>query len=162
MGKINTVLPDHQYQIRVDGSGRITFRSYHFLKKCKIKAAPTPIPSTTPVPITSTCHALLLHPNHPISSSNDTCTAIKPPKRPHIYQYAFSCQKFLVFCPDYYHITGQALKKGTALVQLCSHTGWGDVEVTALMRRMTITLTGSVTTSIQLADKNKTSCNTTC
>ena len=42
-GKIITDLPDRQYQIRVDGSGRI--RNHHFLRKVKFQTMPTPIPS---------------------------------------------------------------------------------------------------------------------
>ena len=36
MGKVITVLPVCQCQIRVDGSSRITLRNYHFLKKVGI------------------------------------------------------------------------------------------------------------------------------
>ena len=81
MGKIITVLPDHQYQIRVDGSGRITFRNHCFFRKCKLKPAPTPIPSATPVQITHSSNAPLLHPYPLTSSSNGTRTAIEPPKQ---------------------------------------------------------------------------------
>ena len=38
-GKIITVLPDHQYWIRVDGSVRITLKNRRFLRKCEFKAA---------------------------------------------------------------------------------------------------------------------------
>ena len=78
--KIITVLPDRQYQIRADGSGRLILRNYHFLTKCKIKASPTPIPSGIPKPITSIINVPLLHPDPLTSSGNDTCTAIELPK----------------------------------------------------------------------------------
>ena len=55
--KIITALPDWQYWIRVDGSGRITLRNRRFLRKCKLKPAPTPILSTTPGPITTSSNA---------------------------------------------------------------------------------------------------------
>ena len=83
--KIITVLLDHQYQIRIDGSRRNTLRRCCFLRKCKIKAAPTPIPSATPVSITSTINAPLLHPKPSTSSSNDRCAAIERPQTSHIY-----------------------------------------------------------------------------
>ena len=42
-GKIISALPERQYKIRVDGSGRITLRNRRFLKKCNLKPTPTPI-----------------------------------------------------------------------------------------------------------------------
>ena len=79
-GKIIMLVPDHQYRIRVNGSGRLTLKC-RFLRKNKIKAAPNPIVCTTSVRITSTTNALLLYPNPAISSGNDTCTAIEPKTR---------------------------------------------------------------------------------
>ena len=35
-GKIISALPERQYKMRVDGSGRITLRNHRFLKKCKL------------------------------------------------------------------------------------------------------------------------------
>ena len=82
MGKINTVQPDHQYQIRFDGSERITLKNCCFLRKCESKATLTLIPSATPGLITSTSTAPLLHLNHPTFSSNDMRAVIErpPPK----------------------------------------------------------------------------------
>ena len=74
-GKIISALPDHQYRIRVNGSGRITLRNNCFLRKCKFKPTPTPIPSATPGPINPTSNAPLT------SSSNGTCTAMEPPTK---------------------------------------------------------------------------------
>ena len=138
-GKIITVLPECQYWIRGDGSGRITLRNSRLLRKWEIKAIPTPISCATPVPITSTNNALLLHPESPTSSGDGTCAAIEshPPERPHIWL----SEKFLL-CPGYSQIPGQASKKGTALIQPCFMEG--GVEVTTLMCRITtkiITLT---------------------
>ena len=76
-GKIVTVLPDRQYRIRVDGSGRVTLRNRRFLRKCEFKTTPTPIPSATPSAITSTTNAPLLYPDPPTSSGNNTHTAIE-------------------------------------------------------------------------------------
>ena len=72
---------NHQYRIRVDGSGRNTLRNYHFLRKCELKPAQTPISSATPGPITPSSNSPLLHPNPQTSSGNGTCTAIEPPKQ---------------------------------------------------------------------------------
>ena len=80
-GKIITVLPDRQYQIRVDGSGRITLRNHHFLRKCEFKTAPTPIPSATLGLITSTINAPLLYSVPLTHSGNDTRTAVEPPPK---------------------------------------------------------------------------------
>ena len=80
-GNIITALPEQQYQIRVNGSRRITFRNCRFLRKCKLKPAPTPIPSATPGLITPSSNAPLLHPYPPTSSSNDTHTTIEPHKQ---------------------------------------------------------------------------------
>ena len=120
--KIITVLSDRQYWIRVDGSGSITLRHCRFFRKCKIKATPTPIPNATPLSITSTSNAPLLHPNPPTSSNNDTHAAIEPPpKKLRIHHHTFRHWKFLELCPGYYHITGLASKKGIALIQSCPH-----------------------------------------
>ena len=80
MGKIITILPDCQYRIRVDGSGRITLEYNRFLRKCELKPAPTAKPSATLGPITPTTNAPLLHPYPSTSSGNGTCTAIEPHK----------------------------------------------------------------------------------
>ena len=79
-GKIISVLPERQYKIRVDGSGRITLRNRHFLRKYNITAAATPIPSATPVPI-----ALITNTPHGYSNSQtpsiyNTPARIEPPK----------------------------------------------------------------------------------
>ena len=79
-GKIITAQPDRQYQIRVDGSGRITLKNHRFLRKCKLKPAPTPIPNAIPGPITPSSNAPPLHLYPPTSSGNDTHTAIEPHK----------------------------------------------------------------------------------
>ena len=71
-GKIISSLPDRQYRIRVNGSGRITLRNGRFLRKCELKPAPTPIPSTT-IPSSNTTFQHL-----PLSPCNSTYTAIKP------------------------------------------------------------------------------------
>ena len=71
-GKVIAALPNCQYQIRVDGLGRITLRNHCFLRKCKFKTAPKPIPFATPAAITPTINTSLLHPDPLTSSSNDT------------------------------------------------------------------------------------------
>ena len=80
-GKVITALPNRQYWIRVDGLGRITLRNRCFLRKCKFKTAPKPIPSVTPAAITPTINTPLLHPDPPTSSNNDTHTTIDTTKQ---------------------------------------------------------------------------------
>ena len=45
------VLCGCQYWIRVDGSGRITLRNHHFLRKEEFQTMSTPIPSTLTEPV---------------------------------------------------------------------------------------------------------------
>ena len=52
--------------------GKITLRNRRFLRKCKFKTTPKPIPSATPAAITPTINTPLLHPDPLTSSSNDT------------------------------------------------------------------------------------------
>ena len=80
-GKVNTALPNHQYRIRVDGLRRITLRNRCFLRKCKLKTAPKPIPSARNTATTPTINTPLLHPDPLTSSSNDTHTTIDTPKQ---------------------------------------------------------------------------------
>ena len=75
-GKIITSLPDRQYRIRVNESGRITLRNRRFLRKCKLKPAPTPIPSATLGPTIQSSNTTPLH--LPLSPCNRTYTATKP------------------------------------------------------------------------------------
>ena len=75
-GKIISILPDRQYRIRVNGSGRITLRNRRFLRKCEFKPAPTPIPSAALGPTTPSSNTPLLH--RPPSPYNSTRTAFEP------------------------------------------------------------------------------------
>ena len=75
-GKIISALPERQYKIRVDGSGRITLRNRRFLKKCKLKPTPTLIPSATLGPTIPSTNATVTHP--PLSPCNSTYTATRP------------------------------------------------------------------------------------
>ena len=47
-GRVVEALPNRQYQIRVDGSGRITLRNRRFLRKLERPTSPKPIPSVIP------------------------------------------------------------------------------------------------------------------
>ena len=78
-GKIISVLPKRQYKIRVDGSGRITLRNRRFLRKCKLKPAPTPIPSATLGPTIPSSNTTFMH--LPLSPCNSTYTATRPPQQ---------------------------------------------------------------------------------
>ena len=75
-GKIISVLPERQYKIRVDGSGRITLRNHRFLRKCKLKPAPTPIPSVTLGPTIPSSNTTFMH--LPLSPCNSTYAATRP------------------------------------------------------------------------------------
>ena len=75
-GKIISILPERQYKIRVDGSRRITLRNRRFLKKCKLKPAPTPIPSATIGPTIPSTNATVTRP--PLPPCNSTYTATRP------------------------------------------------------------------------------------
>ena len=75
-GKIISALPERQYKIRVDGSGRITLRNRRFLKKCNLKPTPTPIPSATLGPRIPSTNTTVTHP--PLSPCDSTCTATRP------------------------------------------------------------------------------------
>ena len=48
-GRIVEMLPNHQYRIRVAGSGRITLQNHRLLRKLKVPIIKTPIPSALPV-----------------------------------------------------------------------------------------------------------------
>ena len=64
-GLVVEVLPDRQYRIRVDGSGRITLRNRRFMKKI-LKAPPQIIPSAgNSCPISTP-----IHPNYPVLNPN--------------------------------------------------------------------------------------------
>ena len=104
-GKIISSLPDRQYRIRVNGSGRITLRNRRFLRKCELKPAPTPIPSATLEPTIPSSNTTFLH--LPLSPCNSTYIAIKPNNKPHIYPHAFD-QVFPELSLRYYHTTNQA------------------------------------------------------
>ena len=47
-GRIVETLPNHQYRIRIAGSGRITLRNHRFLRKLKTSIIETLIPSALP------------------------------------------------------------------------------------------------------------------
>ena len=51
-GQVIETLPNHQYWVRVDGSGRITMWNHWFLQKLEIPTIPLPISSTVPKPPT--------------------------------------------------------------------------------------------------------------
>ena len=57
-------LPNHQYCVRVDGSGRITLQNHQFLRKLETTTIPFPIP--TAVPETSTPNPTLHRLNTPV------------------------------------------------------------------------------------------------
>ena len=60
---------------------RSSLRNCRFLRKCKLKPAPTPIPTAIPRPITPSSNAPLLYPYLPRSSGIDVHIAIEPHKQ---------------------------------------------------------------------------------
>ena len=87
-------LPNHQYCVRVDGSGRITLRYHQFLRKLETPTIPFPIPVA--MPETSTLNPTPHRPNTPVPQTMDagiTSTSTQTPPPGH--------------CPDYFHITSQ-------------------------------------------------------
>ena len=75
-------------------------------------------------------HFYILIPQHLLATTHMHVQQSNPPNKPYICHYALGRLKFPELYLGYYHITGQASKKGTALVQ--PSLGRGDVEVTAL------------------------------
>ena len=69
-GQVVETLPNHQYRVRVDGSGRITLRNRRFLRKLETPTTPPPIPSTEPE--TSTPNPNPLKPNTPVLQTMGT------------------------------------------------------------------------------------------
>ena len=55
-GRMVETLPNHQYWIRIDGSGRTTLWNRRFLKKIQTPAVPTPIPIAFSEPPKPTFH----------------------------------------------------------------------------------------------------------
>ena len=105
-GKIISVLPERQYKIRVDGSGRITLRNRRFLKKCKLKPTPTPIPSATLGPTIPSTNTTVMHPHClPVIAHTQQPD---PNNKPHIYPHDFNHQGFPELSLGYYHTTNQA------------------------------------------------------
>ena len=81
MSKVITVLPDHQYKIRVDGPDRIMLRNHHFLRKLEFQTISTHIPSVLLEPTVSPSDNLVTHSNPPIPASNDTNVITEHSKR---------------------------------------------------------------------------------
>ena len=89
----NWDLSNHQYRVRVDGSGRIPLRNHRFLRKLETPTIPFPIPSA--VTETSTPNSTPHRPNTPVPQTMGTSvpfTLTHPPLR---------------HCPDYSHTTRQ-------------------------------------------------------
>ena len=47
-GQVIKTLPNYQYHVRVDGSGKITLRNRQFLRKLETPTIPFPFPSVVP------------------------------------------------------------------------------------------------------------------
>ena len=65
-------LPNHQYRVRVNGSGRITLRNRRFLRKLETPTSPPPIPSAAPETSTSNPNPTPLKPNTPVLQTMGT------------------------------------------------------------------------------------------
>ena len=69
-GQVIETLPNHQYHVRVDGSGRITLRNHQFLRKLDTPTILFPIPSA--VPETSIPNPTPHRPNTLVPQTMDT------------------------------------------------------------------------------------------
>ena len=72
------ILSDHHYWIIIDGTGRITLRNCHFLRKVEFQTTSTPILSAMPEP---TGDVPVMYPNSSISTSNDAHATVGHPMR---------------------------------------------------------------------------------
>ena len=107
-GRIIETLPNHQYQIRVDRSGRITLRNHRFLKKLEAPTIPLPISSVFPELLTST-PGRYQKPNTPVPQTMDNGTrSLTHLPSNNITQPHLQKQKPPGHCSDYSHITSQA------------------------------------------------------
>ena len=67
-GQVVETLPNHQYRVRVDGSGRITLRNHRFLRKLETPTTPPPPPETS----TPNSDPTPLKPNTPVLQTMGT------------------------------------------------------------------------------------------
>lgn len=84
--RVIETLPNHQYQTRVDGLGRITLWNHRFLRKIETHAIPTPITSTLPeppVPIVRDSHEPNTHVPH---TKENKMASTKYPATPSVTQ----------------------------------------------------------------------------
>ena len=71
-GQVVETLPNHQYHVRVDGSGRITLRNRRFLRKLETPTTPPLIPSAAPETSTPNPNPMPLKPNTPVLQTMGT------------------------------------------------------------------------------------------
>ena len=71
-GQVIKTLPNHQYRVRVDGSGRITLRNCRFLRKLETPTTPPPIPNAVPETSTPNPNPTFLKPNIPVLQTMGT------------------------------------------------------------------------------------------
>ena len=151
-GKIITVLPDCQYRIRADGSGRIMLRNCCFLRKWEVKTMPTPILSAMPEPTNPTSNIPLMHPDLPLSSRNDAHTAIRCPTEGTCTSTCLWSSKILWALYRLFPHYKLGLKNGTPLIEPCQHTGEGEGRCRGYPPPYSKSHSG-IPMSIQMADK---------
>ena len=100
-------VPNHQYHVRVDRSGRITLRNRQFLKKLETPTIPFPILSA--MPETSTPNLTPHKPNTPGLQTMDTGITSS-----HLTSILLSrLQNLPGHCSDYFHTTSQVWRNSS-------------------------------------------------
>ena len=147
IGKVITVLPEYQYYSRINGSGRITLRNHHFLRKVGFQTMSTPIPSALPTCTAS--YILVTNSNISIPASNDTHATVKHPQEALTYHHALSThntcpREFFNPYPGYSHIILWALKNCLPLRELCLHVGECYIAIIIINHNSTYTNSNTV------------------
>ena len=113
-GQVVEILPNHQYHVRVDGSGRITLRNHRFLRKLETPTTPHPIPSAAPETSTPNPNPMPLKPNTPVlqtlgtgitsnTAQPSSMTQTKTPRTlSRLLLHNQPCSKELIPPPDHY------------------------------------------------------------
>ena len=112
--KAKSSLSFHSYWIRVDGSGRITLMSHHFLKNLEIRPRTNPVPRTMPEPTSPVSNIQLAHPSPLISSSDDFHIAIGCP-----IESTWTYPTFTEPANKNSYITGWVIKSCLLLIEAC-------------------------------------------
>ena len=119
MGKVITVLSEHQYRIRIDGSSKVTLRKLRFMKKLEVRLRPISMSCAMLEPTSPAFNISLTHPNPSVSSSDDA------------HPVSFS------------HLTGITLKSCPFLIESCQHAGEREGADVGVIPSFSINIRGS-------------------